>query len=74
MKTLDWRSLVFIGESGFDTKMTRLQGRSTRGQPCFGSVPYGHWQNNSFIAGLRLGRIDAPMLLSGPMHGLAFAA
>ncbi|WP_310621691.1 IS630 transposase-related protein [Flexibacterium corallicola] len=52
MKPLDLGSLVFIDESGFDTKMTRLQGRSTRGQPCFGSVPYGHWQNNSFIAGL----------------------
>lgn len=72
MKTLDPASLVFIDESGFNTKMTRLRGRSQRGKPCIGSVPHGHWQNNTFIAGLRHDRIVAPMLIPGPMDGDAF--
>lgn len=73
MKALDARKLVFIDESGFDTKMTRLRGRSARGEPCIGAAPHGHWNNNTFIAGLRLDRIDAPMLISGPMNGDIFA-
>ncbi len=73
MKSLDPGSLIFIDESGFNTKMTRLRGRSERGKPCIGSVPYGHWQNNTFIAGLRSDRVVAPMLISGPIDGDAFA-
>jgi len=72
MKNLDPASLVFIDESGFNTKMTRLRGRSGRGTPCVGTVPHGHWQNHTFIAGLRHDRIVAPMLISGPMDGDAF--
>jgi len=74
MKDLDADKLVFIDESGFDTKMTRLCGRAARGAPCIGAVPDGHWRNNTFIAGLRAARIDAPMLLTGAMNGAAFAA
>lgn len=74
MKALDAGKLVFIDESGFDTRMTRLWGRSARGAPCIGSAPYGYRGNNTFIAGLRADRIDAPMLLSGAMNGAVFAA
>lgn len=74
MKTLDARKLVFIDESGFDTKMTRLRGRSATGEPCTGSVPHGRWNNNTFIAGLRMDSIDAPMLIAGPMNGDIFAS
>ena len=49
-------------------------GRCARGTPCYGAVPHGHWGNNTFIAGLRTDRIDAPMLLQGAMNGEAFAA
>ncbi len=66
--------LVFIDESGFDTKMTRRFGRSPRGEPCVGAAPHGHWGNNTFIAGLRADRIDAPMVLPGAMNGTSFAA
>ena len=72
MMTLDPTKLVFIDESGFNTKMTRLRGRSARGTPCVGSVPYGHWQNNTFIAELRNDRIVAPLLIPGPIDGDAF--
>lgn len=74
MTELDPSKLVFIDESGFDTKMTRRCGRSARGAPCVGAVPHGHWRNNTFIAGLRADRIDAPMLIEGAMDGDAFCA
>lgn len=74
MTSLDPAKLIFIDESGFDTKMTRRYGRSVRGTPCVGSVPHGHWRNNTFIAGLRADRIDAPMLLEGAVNGDAFCA
>ena len=73
MKTLDPASLVFIDESGFDTKIARLRGRSQRGKPCFGAVPHGHWGNNTFIAGLRHDTSVAPMLIPGAMNGKTFA-
>ena len=74
MTALDPSKLVFIDESGFDTKMTRCCGRAARGAPCVGIVPHGHWRNNTFIAGLRCDRINAPMLIEGAMDGDAFCA
>jgi transposase len=74
MTALDPEKLVFIDESGFDTKMTRRFGRAARGVPCLGAVPHGHWRNNTFIAGLRSDRIDAPMLIEGAIDGDAFCA
>lgn len=52
--------------------MSRLYGRSARGERCRASVPHGHWQSSTFIAALRHDRITAPMLLDGPMDGNAF--
>lgn len=74
MTALDPEKLVFIDESGFDTKMTRRFGRAARGAPCVGATPHGHWRNTTFIAGLRSDRIDAPMLMEGAMNGDAFCA
>lgn len=54
--------------------MTRLRGRAPSGEPCIGKVPHGKWESQTFIAGLRVGSIDAPMLLKGAMNGQAFAA
>lgn len=38
------------------------------------SLPHGHWRTTTFVAGLRLSGIDAPMLIDGPMNGEAFLA
>lgn len=38
------------------------------------SVPHGHWMTTTFVAGLRIGGLSAPMLLQGPMDGDAFLA
>jgi transposase len=64
--------LVFLDETGATTNMTRTHGRSPRGQRCIASVPHGHWKTTTFVAGLRVGGITAPMVLDGPMDGAAF--
>ena len=68
----DGRRLVFIDESGINTKMTRLYGRSQASERCVDYTPHGHWHTNTFIAALRHDRIDAPMLFDGPMNAEVF--
>ncbi len=54
--------------------MARLRGRSKRGERCRAAVPHGHWKTTTFTAGLRLDGLSAPMVLDGPMNGVAFRA
>jgi transposase len=63
---------VFLDETGASTNMTRLRGRAPIGERCVASVPHGHWKTTTFIAGLRVGEVSAPMVLDGPMDGEAF--
>ena len=71
---LDPARLVFLDESGVNTKMARLRGRSRRGQRLVAAIPHGHWKTLTFTAALRHDRIDAPMVLEGAMDGAAFLA
>ena len=48
----DHRRLVFLDETGLNTKMCRLHGRAPRGTRCLGSVPHGHWKTATLIAAL----------------------
>lgn len=52
--------------------MTRLRGRSLRGQRLRASAPFGHWGTQTFIAGLRCFGLIAPWVIDGPMNRLAF--
>jgi transposase len=45
-----------------------------RGERLRASVPHGHWKTTTFVAGLRLSGMVAPMVLDGPINGLAFQA
>ncbi len=71
---LDPQALVFIDETGASTKMARLRGRAKRGERLRAGVPHGHWKTTTFVAGLRLGGMSAPMVLDGPMNRTAFLA
>ena len=71
---MDASRFVFLDETGLTTKMTRLYGRSPRGERLVGAVPHGHWRTTTFIAGLRQSGIIAPLVLDGPMTGAAFRA
>ena len=52
--------------------MVRLYGRSQGGSRCVDHQPYGHWISSTFIAALRHDRLEAPMLLNGPMNADCF--
>ena len=69
---IDPRCLVFLDETGVNTKMARLYGWAPVGERCSDSVPFGHWKTMTFIAGLRLSGMTAPWVLDGPMDGDAF--
>ena len=64
--------LIFIDETGANTKMVRQRGRCLRGKRLVAQVPWGHWKTTTFTAGLRSTGLVAPFLLDGPMDGEAF--
>ena len=66
--------LVFLDETGTNTKMTRLRGRSPKGARLKASVPFGHWKTETFIAGLRHDGLVAPFVINCPMNRKMFEA
>lgn len=60
--------LVFIDETGTTTKLTRLRGRSRRGQRLKMKAPFGHWGTQTFIAALRHDGLSAPWVIDAPMN------
>ncbi len=69
---LDPTKLVFVDETGTNTKMVRAYGRCAKGQRLIGRQPFGHWKTTTFTAGLRYDGITAPFVLDGPMNREAF--
>ena len=64
--------LVFLDETYVNTKMTRLRGRSRKGQRLRMSAPFGHWKTHTFLAGLRCHELSAPWIIDGPITRSAF--
>ncbi len=54
--------------------MSRPRGRAQKGERLVAAVPHGHWKTTTFIGGLRTSGFTAPLVLDGPMNGLAFKA
>jgi len=54
--------------------MARKNGRAPQGERLRASVPHGHWKTTTFVAGLRLTGLTAPMVLDGPINGQWFQA
>jgi transposase len=52
--------------------MAPLRGWAPRGRRLVAKVPHGHWKTTTFVAALRLNRIDAPWLIEGPIDGESF--
>jgi transposase len=71
---LDPDRLVFIDETWASTNMARTRGRAPRGERLRAAIPHGHWKTTTFVAGLRNSGMVAPMVLDGPINGLAFQA
>ena len=71
---MDPEQFVFIDETGAATNMARRYGRSLSHHRLVAPAPHGHWCTTTFIAGLRQSGIIAPLVLDGPMTGVAFRA
>lgn len=69
---LEPHRLVFLDETGVTTKMTRLRGRSLRGERLGASAPFGHWGTQTFIAGLRCWGMTAPWIIDTPINRAIF--
>jgi transposase len=54
--------------------MARSRGRAPKGERLRAGIPHGHWKTTTFVAGLRLTGLAAPMVIDGPINGLAFQA
>ena len=59
--TLDVRDLVFLDESGIDTRMVRRYGRAPGGARAHGSAPFGTYQRLTVLGALSLEGLLAPM-------------
>ncbi|MBB4861012.1 transposase [Novosphingobium chloroacetimidivorans] len=66
---LEPERLVFIDETWTATNMTRSHGRCARGERLRMGFPHGHRKTTTFVAGLRMTGMIAPMVLDGPING-----
>jgi transposase len=64
--------LVFVDETWTKTNMARQRGRSRRGERLKALVPFGHWNTQTFIAGLRCHGLTAPWVIDGPVNRRIF--
>ena len=64
--------LIFIDETGTTTKMTRLRGRSVKGERLNSKAPFGHWNTQTLIAGLKCDGLIAPFVVDAPMNRIIF--
>ena len=74
MPGLNPKTLVFLDETGANTKMTRRYGRAPIGERVVDAIPHGHWKTTTFVAALRADGLVAPMVIDGAMNGDLFVA
>jgi transposase len=66
--------LVFIDETGVDTRMTRAHGRAARGQRVPGKVPWGQWRRLTVIGALALDGVVASLSIAAATSTAVFLA
>jgi putative transposase len=69
---VDPQRLVFLDETWTKTNMAPLRGWAPRGERLRAKVPHRRWTTMTFLAALRLDRIEAPWLIDGPINGERF--
>ena len=70
--SIDPHNLIFIDESGINLGMTRLRGRSLRGERLYDSCPRNRGSNISLIGALSLDGLIATMSLQGSVNTEVF--
>ncbi len=73
-RTLDAARLIFLDETWAKTNMTRLRGRSPRGERLLDHVPHGHWKTTTLLAALGIGGVRCAMVADGPINRDLFDA
>ena len=64
--------LIFIDETSVKTNMIKTTGWAPVGKRLTDHVPFGHWNTQTFIAGLRHDRLDVPWIIKGAMNAELF--
>ncbi len=54
--------------------MARRYGRAPRGERLRAAIPHGHWKTTTFVAGLRITGMTAPLVFDGPINAQVFEA
>lgn len=71
---IDPAQLVFLDESGFDTRLVRTHARAPRGQRAHGTAPGGHWQRLTLIGALGLDGLCCAMTVAAATGTAVFLA
>jgi transposase len=71
---VDPRRLIFLDESGVDTRMTRAYARAAPGERAVGKVPGGHWERLTVLGALGLEGVIASMSIAAATTGAVFLA
>lgn len=66
--------LVFLDESGVDTRLVRRHARAPRGHRAQGKVPWGHWRRLTLIGALGRDGIVASMSIAAATSTAVFLA
>jgi transposase len=64
--------LVFVDETSTNTKLYKQTGWAPVGERLRDQAPFGHWQSQTFIAGLRSHSLTAPWIIDAPMNKQIF--
>jgi transposase len=71
---VDPTRLVFIDETGIDTRMTRAYARAARGQRATGKVPWGRWERLTVLGALALDGVVASRSVAAATGTAVFLA
>ena len=66
------KRLVFVDETAAATNLAPRYGWAARSERLVGEVPHGHWHTNTFVAGLTLEGVIAPLMIDGAMNAATF--
>jgi transposase len=66
--------LIFVDESGIDTRMTRRFARAPRGQRAYGAVPFGRWKRLTLLGALGPEGVVAVMSVAAATTTAVFRA
>jgi transposase len=74
MEQVDPDRLVFLDESGLDTRLSRTHARAPRGQRAVGRVPGGHWRRLTILGAIARDGLVAVMTIAAATSTAVFLA